>query len=113
MPKRPDQNSRDLETLPKPKGDLGTLEKPKVERPPMYEVLLHKRAEQTLRELWGDVSAAVTGCVAVAAVGIPVTVALDQAGAAPLVIRARTAVLWRRSSPPSSGGSPDDPATGW
>ena len=50
-----------------------------------YEVLLHKRAEQTLRFLWGDVSAAVTGCVAVAAVGIPVTVALDQAGAAPFV----------------------------
>src|SRR5437868_6435323 len=41
MPKRPDDTNRDLDTLAKPKGDLGTLEKPKVERPAMYEVLLH------------------------------------------------------------------------
>jgi len=41
MPKRPDDSNRDLDTLAKPKGDLGTLEKPKVERPPLYEVILH------------------------------------------------------------------------
>ncbi|MEA2699008.1 MAG: ATP-dependent Clp protease adaptor protein ClpS [Myxococcales bacterium] len=40
MPKRPDKSS-DLETLAKPKESLGTLEKRKVERPPLYEVLLH------------------------------------------------------------------------
>src|SRR5215471_12855249 len=41
MPKRPDDKNRDLETRTKPKGELSTLEKPKVERPPLYEVLLH------------------------------------------------------------------------
>jgi ATP-dependent Clp protease adaptor protein ClpS len=41
MPKRPDDSNRELDTLSKPKGDLGTLEKQKVERPPMYEVILH------------------------------------------------------------------------
>ncbi|HET6279335.1 MAG TPA: ATP-dependent Clp protease adaptor ClpS [Polyangia bacterium] len=40
MPKRPDK-TEDLETLSKPKEALGILEKPKVERPPLYEVLLH------------------------------------------------------------------------
>lgn len=43
MPKRPD-NDRDgtgKGTLTKPEGELGTLEKRKVERPPLYEVLLH------------------------------------------------------------------------
>ena len=40
MPKRPDKQD-DLDTLSKPKTGLGTLEKPKVERPPLYEVLLH------------------------------------------------------------------------
>jgi ATP-dependent Clp protease adaptor protein ClpS len=40
MPKRPD-NREDTGTLAKPEGELGTLEKRKVERPPLYEVLLH------------------------------------------------------------------------
>lgn len=42
MPKRPDDRdgTGTLERT-KPKGDLQTLEKEKVERPPLYEVLLH------------------------------------------------------------------------
>ena len=40
MPKRPD-NREETGTLAKPEGELGTLEKRKVERPPLYEVLLH------------------------------------------------------------------------
>jgi lipopolysaccharide exporter len=45
-----------------------------------YEVLLRRRAERTLRFLWSDVSAAVTGCVAIAAVTVPATAALDRSG---------------------------------
>src|SRR3954463_6028159 len=41
MPKRPDDKNGDLDTRTKPKGELSTLEKPKVTRPPLYEVLLH------------------------------------------------------------------------
>ncbi len=41
MAKRPDDKDGDLDTRTKPKGELGTLEKPKTERPPLYEVLLH------------------------------------------------------------------------
>ena len=41
MAKRPDDKNGDLDTRTKPKGELGTLEKPKTERPPLYEVLLH------------------------------------------------------------------------
>jgi ATP-dependent Clp protease adaptor protein ClpS len=41
MAKRPDDKNGDLDTRAKPKGELGTLEKEKVERPPLYEVLLH------------------------------------------------------------------------
>src|SRR5882724_10499150 len=41
MPKRPDDKNGDLDTRTKPKGELSTLDKPKVERPPLYEVLLH------------------------------------------------------------------------
>jgi ATP-dependent Clp protease adaptor protein ClpS len=42
MPKRPDdRDDAGTGTLQKPQGDLGTLEKRKVERPPLYEVLLH------------------------------------------------------------------------
>ena len=43
MAKRPGDNDKngDLDTRTKPKGELGTLEKPKTERPPLYEVLLH------------------------------------------------------------------------
>ena len=41
MANRPDDKNGDLDTRTKPKGELGTLEKPKVERPPLYEVLLH------------------------------------------------------------------------
>src|SRR5260370_42664033 len=40
MPKRPD-DKEGTKTLIKPQGDLETIEKPKVERPPLYEVLLH------------------------------------------------------------------------
>jgi ATP-dependent Clp protease adaptor protein ClpS len=42
MPKRPDDD-RDTQTLDKPKakGELQTIEKEKVERPPLYDVLLH------------------------------------------------------------------------
>ena len=42
MPKRPDDRdgTGTLETV-KPKGDLKTVEKEKVERPSLYEVLLH------------------------------------------------------------------------
>jgi ATP-dependent Clp protease adaptor protein ClpS len=39
MPKRPDD--RDTSTLEKTKGELKTVEKEKVERPPLYDVLLH------------------------------------------------------------------------
>jgi hypothetical protein len=46
-----------------------------------YEVLLRGRAESTLRFLWGDVSAAVVGCVAIAAVAVPLATALNGAGA--------------------------------
>jgi len=41
MAKRPDDKNGDFDTRTKPKGELGTLEKPKTERPPLYEVLLH------------------------------------------------------------------------
>jgi ATP-dependent Clp protease adaptor protein ClpS len=42
MPKRPDDNNRDgTGTLEKTKGELKTVEKEKVERPPLYDVLLH------------------------------------------------------------------------
>jgi ATP-dependent Clp protease adaptor protein ClpS len=41
MAKRPDEKDGELDTLAKPKTDLGTIEKPKVERPPLYEVVLH------------------------------------------------------------------------
>ena len=44
MPKRPGDTNKDdsgTGTLTRPEGDLGTLEKRKVERPPLYEVLLH------------------------------------------------------------------------
>jgi ATP-dependent Clp protease adaptor protein ClpS len=40
MPKRPDDRDG-TRTLEKPQGDLKTIEKEKVERPPLYEVLLH------------------------------------------------------------------------
>jgi ATP-dependent Clp protease adaptor protein ClpS len=40
MPKRPDDRDG-TNTLEKPQGDLKTIEKEKVERPPLYEVLLH------------------------------------------------------------------------
>ena len=40
MPKRPDDREG-TGTLTRTERDLGTLEKPKVERPPLYEVLLH------------------------------------------------------------------------
>jgi ATP-dependent Clp protease adaptor protein ClpS len=42
MPKRQDnKDDGGTGTLVKPEGELGTLEKQKVERPPLYEVLLH------------------------------------------------------------------------
>src|SRR5215467_8965248 len=44
MPKRPGDTNKDdsgTGTLARPKRDLETLEKRKVERPPLYEVLLH------------------------------------------------------------------------
>jgi ATP-dependent Clp protease adaptor protein ClpS len=40
MPKVPDEREG-TGTLARPKRDLDTLEKRKVERPPLYEVLLH------------------------------------------------------------------------
>jgi ATP-dependent Clp protease adaptor protein ClpS len=40
MPKRPDDREG-TGTLIRPEHDLGTLEKRKVERPPLYDVLLH------------------------------------------------------------------------
>lgn len=40
MAKRPDDKAG-TGTLTKPQGELETLEKHKVERPPLYEVLLH------------------------------------------------------------------------
>jgi ATP-dependent Clp protease adaptor protein ClpS len=40
MPKRPDDREG-TGTLIRPERDLGTLEKRKVERPPLYDVLLH------------------------------------------------------------------------
>jgi lipopolysaccharide exporter len=50
-----------------------------------YEVLLHGRAEATLRFLWDDVSAATVSCVALVAVALPVSLALGNTGAAPIV----------------------------
>jgi O-antigen/teichoic acid export membrane protein len=50
-----------------------------------YQVLLRGRADRTLRFLWDDVSAAVVGCVALAAAAWPVSRALGQAGAGPLL----------------------------
>jgi ATP-dependent Clp protease adaptor protein ClpS len=40
MPKIPDDRDG-TRTLARPQGDLKTIEKEKVERPPLYEVLLH------------------------------------------------------------------------
>ena len=40
MPNRPD-DKEGTGTLIRPERDLGTLEKRKVERPPLYDVLLH------------------------------------------------------------------------
>jgi ATP-dependent Clp protease adaptor protein ClpS len=37
----PDQVSKPRDIEPERRGELGTLEKPKVTRPPLYEVLLH------------------------------------------------------------------------
>jgi O-antigen/teichoic acid export membrane protein len=45
-----------------------------------YEVLLRGRPEGTLRFLWSDVSAAVTGCAAIAAAVVPASAALDRVG---------------------------------
>jgi O-antigen/teichoic acid export membrane protein len=57
-----------------------------------YRILLRGRAERTLRCLWDDVGAAATGCVALAAVGVPLRLALDAAGtAAPVEAVAVTA----------------------
>jgi lipopolysaccharide exporter len=49
-----------------------------------YQLLLRGRREPTLRFLWGDISAATVGCVALAAAALPVNVALGHAGVAPV-----------------------------
>jgi lipopolysaccharide exporter len=46
-----------------------------------YEMLLHGRPEKPLRLLWADVSAATVSCVAMAAAGLPVELALRSSGA--------------------------------
>jgi O-antigen/teichoic acid export membrane protein len=46
-----------------------------------YRMLLHGRPEPTLRFLWEDISAATVGCVAMAALALPVELALRSAGA--------------------------------
>jgi O-antigen/teichoic acid export membrane protein len=64
-----------------------------------YQVLLRGRADRTLRFLWDDICAATVACAALAAAAWPVSRALDQAGAAPLlhvaavVVAAATAYL--------------------
>ena len=50
-----------------------------------YAVLLHRRAETTLRFLWDDISAAVIGCLALVAAAWPVVALLGDAGAGPVV----------------------------
>ena len=50
-----------------------------------YRMLLHGRSESTLRFLWHDVSAATVSCAAMAAVSVPVELALRNAGAPVLV----------------------------
>jgi O-antigen/teichoic acid export membrane protein len=44
-----------------------------------YQVLLHGRAERTLRFLWDDVSAATVSCLALAGAAVPLQIALDGA----------------------------------
>jgi lipopolysaccharide exporter len=46
-----------------------------------YQVMLSGRPERALPFLWGDVSAAVVGCVALAAVATPLAIVLDDANA--------------------------------
>lgn len=46
-----------------------------------YRMLVHKRSESTLRLLWDDVSAAVVPCAGMAAVGVPIELALRSSGA--------------------------------
>lgn len=50
-----------------------------------YRMLLHQRPERTLRFLWGDVSAAVVSCTAMAAAAVPVELALRSSGAPAIV----------------------------
>ena len=50
-----------------------------------YEVLLHKRPEQTLRLLWADVSAATVSCLAFVAAAVPLNLAFQEAEVSPLV----------------------------
>jgi PST family polysaccharide transporter len=50
-----------------------------------YQMLLHGRAEKTLRFLWQDVSAAVVSCMAMAAAVWPLEMALQSAGVPPIV----------------------------
>jgi O-antigen/teichoic acid export membrane protein len=45
-----------------------------------YWLLLRGRSESTLRFMWHDISAAVVSCAALAAVAVPVNVALENAG---------------------------------
>ena len=47
-----------------------------------YQLMLRGRSERTLRLLWDDTAAATVSCVVLVAVGSPVDIALDNAGAA-------------------------------
>ena len=50
-----------------------------------YQILLGGRGARAMRALWGDVAAAMTSCVALAAAGIPTELALKGANAPVLV----------------------------
>jgi O-antigen/teichoic acid export membrane protein len=50
-----------------------------------YAMLLHGRPEKPLRLLWSDTSAAVVSCAAMAAVALPVELALRASGAPAIV----------------------------
>jgi PST family polysaccharide transporter len=48
-----------------------------------YRMLVHERPEKTFRLLWADVSGALVPCAAMAAVGVPLELALRSSGAPP------------------------------
>ena len=58
-----------------------------------YQVLLHRRAEASLRFLWDDIAAATVSCAALVAAAAPLSAALDGARAAPLVHVAAVSVV--------------------